>query len=92
MIRNTAAWMVGRGRRYFRNVTELVSLACAARTDDARSRRKAINDLTTLKREHSQCLDELYPITDVCSPGPMQHSLRAITRRDGKVGVTRARS
>ena len=57
---------------YFRNVTELVLFGVRgknARTLDAG--RRQVNFLATRKREHSRKPDELYPIIEACSPGPL---------------------
>jgi N6-adenosine-specific RNA methylase IME4 len=56
---------------YFRNVTELVLFG--VRGKNARTLapgRRQVNHLATQKREHSRKPDELYPITEGCSPGP----------------------
>lgn len=56
---------------YFRNVTELVLFGI--RGKNARTRaagRRQVNYLATRKREHSRKPDELFPIIEMCSPGP----------------------
>jgi N6-adenosine-specific RNA methylase IME4 len=56
---------------YFRNVTELVLFG--VRGKNARTLapgRRQVNFLATRKREHSRKPDELYPIIEMCSPGP----------------------
>jgi N6-adenosine-specific RNA methylase IME4 len=71
---------------YFRNVTELVLFGVRgknARTLDAG--RRQVNYIATQKREHSRKPDELYPIIEACSPGPLAE-LFARGRRDGWAG------
>ncbi|MCC6890562.1 MAG: S-adenosylmethionine-binding protein [Hyphomicrobiales bacterium] len=57
---------------YFRNVTELVLFG--VRGKNARTLapgRRQVNFIATRKREHSKKPDELYPIIEACSPGPL---------------------
>ena len=57
---------------YFRNVTELILFG--VRGKNARTLapgRTQVNLLATQKREHSRKPDELYPLIESCSPGPI---------------------
>jgi hypothetical protein len=77
---------------YFRNVTELVLLACAARMR-GRSLPGADRSTTLPPKRGSirESLMSFIPLSKSVLRGPMQNCLRADYGRDGKVGVTRAR-
>ena len=55
---------------YFRNVTELVLFGVRGSLRTREAGRRQVNLIATRKREHSRKPDELYPIVEVCSPGP----------------------
>jgi N6-adenosine-specific RNA methylase IME4 len=68
---------------YFRNVTEMVLFGVKGKNNRTlRPGRRQTNIIVTRKREHSRKPDELYPIIEVCSPGP-RLELFARFKREG---------
>src|SRR5262249_38900369 len=56
---------------YFRNVTELILFGVRGRSARTLAPgRRQVNLIATRKREHSRKPDEIYPVIEVCSPGP----------------------
>lgn len=71
---------------YFRNVTEL--LLFGIRGKNARTLapgRRQVNLFATRKREHSRKPDEVFPIIEVCSPGPFLELFARGTRANWEV-------
>ena len=63
---------------YFRNVTEPVLFGVRGRLRTGEPARRQVNLLATQKREHSRKPDELYPVIEACSPGPVPRALRPL--------------
>jgi N6-adenosine-specific RNA methylase IME4 len=55
---------------YFRNVTELLLFGVRGHLRTLPPGRRAVNVLTTRKREHSRKPDEFYELIERCSPAP----------------------
>jgi len=75
---------------YFRNVTELVLFG--VRGKNARTLapgRRQVNYLSSRKREHSRKPDELYPLIEACSPGPLSNCLPEVLSPVGNRGEIR---
>ena len=68
---------------YFRNVTELVLFGIRGKNvRTLKPGRKQPNIIITRKREHSRKPDELYDISEACSPGPYLELFARHTRQE----------